>query len=345
MRRPGRMAAGGAKSRQRQGMIVAVCLFGLLVTGAVLEFTRERKPAGDAINAVTTPAVAVNQAFAAPVLRDPGVPVPLQRIQSLNLGTAVTNVVSDGLSPTSGLWNVDTSTDGTTMRALFPRPGQPVTLPTAGAPDAVDAARWTRETGVCAFLIRESRDGRLMVDVRRLSSGAVAGRFETARARRPEGSERTLQVGRWSGPRADLFILDRGRPNDTMQVRVLSGESGFEDVVLSVIVQQGMGFGRRNWNVDLADVAGSGRSDIVFTTRFENTGSGRTEVHALAAQTNYSRFLLQVSTTADAESIAGRRFVTVLRRRQPSWILVNGSNGRAGVYPLAAGPATRTSPR
>lgn len=315
----------GRTSRQRHGDIIALCLFALLVTGAILEFTRERQAADTAQG------------------RDPGVAVPLRPTQSLDLGESLANVVSDDASPTSGLWSIDPGPAATTVRALAPRAGPAVRLQTDGAPDAYDVARWRADAGVCAFLIRDGSQGRLTVDVRQLPSGGRIGLFQTPRVLRPPGSQRTLLMGQWSGSRADLFVLDRSRADDTMQVRVLSGESGFKSVVLAVVVPQP--FDRKDWWVDLADVAGSGRSDIVMTTRFTNTTSRRVEVHALAAQANYSRYLLQVTTTAAATPVAGRRALVVLRRRQPSWLLFNVNTGRGASYPLAAGPPARTSTR
>jgi hypothetical protein len=121
-----------------------------------------------------------------------------------------------------------------------------------------------------------------------------------------------------------------------MRVRVLSGESDFKSTVLDVPVSEGSGFDRGEWALDLLDVTGSGRSDLVFTTRSADTGSGQTEVHVLDAQTKYSGFLFQLPTEVDAAGTSGRRSLTVLLRRQPHWVLVDARTGRARAYPLAA---------
>lgn len=296
---------------------MALCLFGLLLIGTALEFSRER------------PSVAA--------LADPDAPMLLQEGQSLDLGGQVDELTSDGVSPTSGIWSVDSSEEATTVQPRFPRRGTAVRLLTPGGPpDAVDVATWTQQVGVCAFLIRAFRDGRISVDVRPRSGGSRIALLRTARLPRSAGSQRTLQVGRWSGARADLFVIDRSLPDRTMRIRVLSGESDFKKTVLDVSVPQGAGFDRREWALDLLDVTGSGRSDLIFTTRSAGTGSGQTEVHVLDARTNYSRFLLQLPTEVDDARTPGRRFLTVLLRRQPHWVLVDARTGRARAYPLAA---------
>ncbi|MDQ3611283.1 MAG: hypothetical protein M4D85_06690 [Actinomycetota bacterium] len=303
-----------SRSHRREGTIVALCLFGLLLIGTALEFSRERQSVAD-----------VGER-AGPMLGE-----------SLDLGGRVDNLVSDGVSPTSGIWSVESSEAATTVGPRFPRRGPAVRLNTpGGSPDAVDIATCPKQTGVCAFLIRASRDGRLSVDVRRTSGGPRIELLRTARLPRPADSQRTLQVGRWSGDRADLFVIDRDLPDGTMRVRVLSGESDFKSSLLDVVVPQREGFDRRSWALDLVDVTGSGRSDLVFTTRFAATGTGQTEVHVLDARANYSRYLFQLLTDLDAAEASGRRFLTVLRRRQPLWVPIDARTGRARAYLLAA---------
>lgn len=306
-----------SRSHRREGTIVVLCLFGLLLIGTALEFSRER--------------------LSVSALADPDAPMLLQEGQSLDLGGQVDELTSDGVSPTSGIWTVDSSEEATTVQPRFPRRGTAVRLFTPGGPpDAVDVATWTRQTGVCAFLIRAFRDGRVSVDVRRTSGGSRVELLQTAPLPRPAGSQRTLQLGRWSGARDDLFVIDRDLPGGTMRVRVLSGESDFKSTVLDVPVSKGAGFDRGEWALDLLDVTGSGRSDLVFSTRYADTGTGQTEVHVLNAQTNYSGFLFQLPTEVDAAGTSGRRSLTVLLRRQPHWVLVDARTGRARAYPLAA---------
>ncbi len=311
------MGSGPSPLRRREGTIVALCLFGLVLIGTALEFSRER--------------------LSVAALPDRDVPMLLQESQSLDLGGRVDKLASDGASPTSGIWSVDSSEAATTVRSQFPGQGPTVRLTTTGGPpDAIDVATWTQQTGVCAFLVRASGDGRLSVDVRRTPGGSRIALLRTAGLPRAAGSQRMVQVGRWSGARADLFVVDRGRPDGTTRVRVLSGESDFKSTVLDVPLPRRARFDGGEWDLDLLDVTGSGRSDLVFTTRSADTGSDQAEVHVLDAQTNYSRFLIQLPTDVDDAGTSRSRFLTVLLRRQPHWVVIDARTDRARAYPLAA---------
>jgi hypothetical protein len=125
-----------SRSHRREGTIVALCLFGLLLIGTALEFSRER--------------------LSVAALADPDAPMLLQEGQSLDLGGQVDELISDGVSPTSSIRSVDSSEEATTVQPRFPdhprsprfpRRGTAVRLLTPGGPpDAVDVATWTRQT-------------------------------------------------------------------------------------------------------------------------------------------------------------------------------------------------------
>ncbi len=151
-------------------------------------------------------------------------------------------------------------------------------------------------------------------------------------------------LGHWSGPEADLFVLDRAGRARELQVRVLSGETNFRSTLLTVVLDRADGFDRREWGVDLQDLVGSGRSDIIFTSRAPTTGSGRVEVHALSAQTNFSRYLLQVATRHPAAQMAGHRALVIRRHGLAQWLLVDVATGVALPHPLVAGPLPPRSP-
>jgi hypothetical protein len=207
-------------------------------------------------------------------------------------------------------------------------------------------AQLSRRAGPAAALVFARPDESLRVDLWRLSgpSAVRVGRFETVSLSRLPGAQRTVMLGHWSGPRADLFVLDRGTRAGGMQVRVLAGEAHFRSTVLSVTLTKAGGFDRRDWTVDLQDLTGSGRSDIVFTTRAAATGSGRVEVHALAAQTNFSRYLLQVPTTRSPAQMSGHRALVIRRRGRVQWLLVNLATGSSIAHPLLAAPRRPRTP-
>jgi hypothetical protein len=334
---------------RREGWAVAVGLLVVLLAGAALEFSRDRQPAvaGGAATAHRSGASIVHDALGrldAPVLADPGVPVPLRAGAPISLGdrgAPVAGAVTDDRVD-SAVWAVRSADRTTTLRRLVPAPGPARRIPTTRRPEAVDVAAFSRRVGPAAVLVTPGARETLHVDVWRLSGRgrlpALVGRYDTAALARPAGSQRTVMAARWSGPRADLFVLDRAGPGGTMRIRVLSGETNFRSVVLSVDVARAGGFDRRRWSVDLQDVAGSGRADLIFTSRTAATGTGRIEVHVLAAQTNYSRYLLQVPTAHPAEAMTGHRGFAIRVKGQAQWLLVDVARGIAVPHPLIAAP-------
>lgn len=334
--------------QERAGWIVAAVLFALLTAGATLEFTRDRRQAAPRGAPTESIPAALATAFTTPILPDPGVAVPLQPERPIWLpvdrGSAY-SVASDDERPTSNLWAISSTTTTTTVRRLLPTASRAFRLRSARPrPDAVDVAAWIRGKRAHAFLINAETDGQLRIDIHELvENGGRVRRYSARGPRRQRRAQRTLQVGHWSGPRADLFVLDRARTDNTMHVRILSGESGFQSTVLSVSVPEQTGFDRRGWTVDSQDITNSGRSDLVFSTR-GSTNSGSTEVHVLAAQTNYSRFLMQVRAQHPARRSARWQAVTLLQDGQPKWTLVDPQSGTAVPHLLMAVPR-RTAQR
>jgi hypothetical protein len=338
---------GEARSRvraAREGWAVAIGLFVLLLAGAALEFSRERQA-----TAAATPqlpgASLVHlslRALDAPVIVNPGVAVPLHAEAPIPLGASggpvAQSVTDDRVN--SGVWSVQSTDSSTTMRRLYPDTGPLRRLSTTVRPDAVDVAAFTTRVGPVAVLVNAQPDDALHLDLWRLSGAApsLVGRYDTPALARSTGSQRTVMAAHWSGPRMDLFVVDRAGPSGSMQIRVLSGETRFRSVVFSITLRRAGGFDRARWSADLQDVAGSGRSDLVFTSRKPGTGSGRIEVHVLAAQTNFSRYLLQVPTGHPAAEMEGHRALVIRRNGQATWLLVDIAKGTAVPHQLIAAP-------
>ena len=334
----------------RAGWAVAIGLFVLLVAGAALEFSRERRasPAAAAPAGGVALVIEALRDLDAPVIRQTGVNVPLRPRPAVALGVrgAPLRVVLSDDRPDSGVWSAQSTASATTLRRLAPDRGLPLRLPTTQRPDAVDVAQLGPRAGLAAVLVDGRPDGSLHLDVWRLSSPspALARRYVTPRLARLPGSRRTVLLGRWSGPRPDLFVLDRASRARTMRVRVLAGEAGFRSTILSVTLGRADGFDPRKWDVDLQDLTSAGRSDIVFTNRGGATASGNAEVHALAAVTNFSRYLLQVPTSQPAARMAGQRALVIRARGQAQWLLVNPATGAAVAHPLLAAPPPPRTP-
>ena len=139
---------------------MALLVFALLLVGVGMEFLRERPAATSSPpDTAARPAAVLREAITTPILRRPGVPVPLQPNGSFALRGRVDTLVSDDASPNSGIWSVESQTAATTVQRVFPRRAAPLRLWTpAGRPDAVVIAHWTRATGPSVFLIRPTRD-------------------------------------------------------------------------------------------------------------------------------------------------------------------------------------------
>lgn len=329
---------------------MAVSLLALLLLGAALEFSRERREVPK-VAETSGGSRLVQEALRdldTPVIRETGVSIPLQAKTPFSLGARgrpLDGLISDD-RPDSGVWSAESTASTTTLRRLAPDRGGLLRLPTPARPDAIDVAQFSSQIGLAAVLVNGRSDGSLHVDVWRVSGSArsLLGRYDTPAIPRAEGSQRTVLLGRWSGPKADLFVLDRASRNAVMEVRVLAGESDFRSTAFSIRLDRAKGFDRRLWAVDLQDLAGSGRSDIVFTSRGGTTGSGNIEVHALSGQTNFSRYLLQVPTSRPVASMAGHRALVIHARGQAEWLFVDVATGLAIAHPLLAVPGPPSTP-
>jgi hypothetical protein len=342
--------AGGSRRRNLRGWLIAGLLLCLLIAIAGMEFGRDRRAATAAeAGPDRAPAFQIASVLSKPVIEDVGLPLPVASAGSLRAperGSALRTLVSDDDEPTSGMWSVSTNPGRTSVRRLLPTAGARTDIVTAGEPEAVDVARWRRDGPVAAFLLDERRDGTVAVDVHDPArGGSRIGRYVAQVPPRPPGAERTLQIGHWTGDRADLYVVDRALPGGEARVEILSGESGFRSTVLAVPVLVGSGFPRRAWSMDLRDVAGTSLADIVFTSRSSRTESKRVEVHVLASQTLYSRFLLQVPTANAAQDSPPERTLTGTIADRPVWLLIHPATGQVRVHPLRAPAPERRARR
>jgi hypothetical protein len=122
----------------------------------------------------------------------------------------------------------------------------------------------------------------------------------------------------------DIFVIDR--MHHATQLLVLSAASGYKQVALNTRIP--LGPIDDNWDFSVAP------NRDLFAVKKRNTDSGRTEVHVLAANTNYQRFSLQ---TGVPHPPTGNWFFAVAENRDLFGIKKsNVDSGRTEVHVMAA---------
>jgi hypothetical protein len=224
-----------------------------------------------------------------------------------------------------------------TISPLSSGPAEALTRPVAFEmrfqPSSVQVGAFGGVDRQVAFAMADRRN-RILVEEHDLGRGGrVLDRIVSAIVGRAIRAQRDLRIGTWSGTRPDLFVIDRGQPNRTMRIRILSGESRFQKQLLDVTApHQGAGFPQRQWSVDVGRV-GSGRPDIILVTRYAHTGSGSTEVHVLSGDTKYSEFRLEVPSVLPGGA-GEREMVFGYRNGAPTWFSVVKASGRVQPFTL-----------
>jgi hypothetical protein len=118
-----------------------------------------------------------------------------------------------------------------------------------------------------------------------------------------ESDRRNYLVADWSGPRPDLFVLDRDANRHKVRskrpwiIRIYSGESDFKKLVLETRIR--LNLSRRlsepEWWVDVGyqdkrKPKREPKPNLVLVTRGRKTGSSQTEVHILSGRSQFNHF-------------------------------------------------------
>jgi hypothetical protein len=226
--------------------------------------------------------------------------------------TTATRFATDGdLEGGAGLWSVERAGDGVRMSSWRLRGGGIVAGPAhvlPGVADAtVDVGRWSQAHPSVAMTARSVAGG-VRVVVHGLEAGAPLVRQGVATGLPPAPREgRFLAFARWSGRRPDLFVIDAAAEQEHMLVRAYSGESGFRELVLFVMVPFG-GFPLSRWAVDVGAVNGAA-ADLAIVSRNAATATGKAEIHVATATSGYQAWAQQAPLPLDARESAGRRFL------------------------------------
>lgn len=125
----------------------------------------------------------------------------------------------------------------------------------------------------------------------------------------PAHVARQIEVSRWSGAIADLFVIDLSAPPTRIRVRVFSGESGFQAKLVDVRTRPLAS----SWTYLSVDVGrlGGPKPDLLVVDR--RGQSGRLELHLASGESRYQHFVLDVPTEIRARD-AGRYRVLLAAR-------------------------------
>ena len=151
---------------------------------------------------------------------------------------------------------------------------------------------------------------------------------------------RDFFVARWSGPRPDLFVIDRdvyrSRPPSRRPwaIRVYAGESGFKTVAFETTIPQWLS--KRLSQGDFWLDVGTRRQpkpSLVLVTK-GRTGTDQTEIHVLSGKSRFRRFTLHTGTDLPDQIGLSRRFIFRSEQRGGSVLMVQIRHGRLSLVPL-----------
>jgi hypothetical protein len=152
---------------------------------------------------------------------------------------------------------------------------------------------------------------------------------------------RDFFVAHWSGPRPDLFVIDRDvnrrHPLSPLRwsIRIYSGESGFEKLAFETSIKKSISkrLSRRDWWVNVG-VRRSPKPSLVLVTRGGRTGTGQTEVHVLSGRSGFHRFTLHTGTELPERDGRTRRFVFQSDRSGGVVFMTEIRHGRLRLVPV-----------
>lgn len=157
----------------------------------------------------------------------------------------------------------------------------------------------------------------------------------------PQKSDRRdFFVARWSGPRPDLFVIDRNvnrrrqRHPRRWVVRIYSGESGFRQLVFQASLQKKLSkqLSQVNWWLDVG-LRRQPKPSLVLIARGE-TGTEQTEVHILSGHSRFRRFTLHAITELPDEEGPDRPFVYQSERHGGAVLMAVNRRGRLTLVPV-----------
>jgi hypothetical protein len=157
---------------------------------------------------------------------------------------------------------------------------------------------------------------------------------------RQKNDRREFFVARWSGPRPDLFVLDRDvnqrhpQSRRPWRIRIYSGESGFKQLAFETSLKKRLSrdFSQGDFWIDVGNRR-QPKASVVLMTKGE-TGTGQTEVHVLSGHSGFRRFTLESGTELKDRIGLQRRFIFESERRGGTVYLVRNPDGHLSLVPV-----------
>jgi hypothetical protein len=277
--------------------------------------------------------------------------LPSKRLVGVTVAPGSTVVTSTDPDAPADLWVIShRGTKVEVVGAQMPRPHNPrgvrqrvltpsvrTTLGTLGG-KPIDVEEWLG-SGPALFVVSSPRRSPTL---RVLSLRSGRPLLESRVPLPPRRTDsRDLFVARWSGPRPDLFVIDRDvnrrRPKSPhlWSTRIYSGESGFKKLVFQTSIRKKLSkqLSQRDWWLDVG-LRRQPKPSLVLVTRGKRTGTGQTEVHVLSGHSGFHRFTLHAGTELPERDGLTRRFVFQSDRRGGAVLMTEIRDGRLRLVPV-----------
>lgn len=278
--------------------------------------------------------------------------LPTKRVVGIEVAPGSMLVTSTNTRAAANLWIVSRQGAGTKVVGVWVPPshvGRAVrhralgvelrtTLRHLGG-EPVDVEDWPG-TGPVLFVVSSPRGS---PSLRLLSLRSDKPVLESTIPLPPQASDRRdFFVARWSGPRPDLYVVDRDvnrhRPSSARpwSIRIYSGESGFKTLAFETSIQKRISkqLSQRDWWLDVG-TRRQPEPSLVFVTKGERkTGTDQTEVHVLSGHSKFRRFSLHTGTELPERSGRTRRFVYQSEERGGAVLMMQIIDGQLKLVPI-----------
>lgn len=161
-----------------------------------------------------------------------------------------------------------------------------VKVPKLTQRERFDVGTWTQ--GPALFEMKLGPNS-ILTTVTNLGKHVFAESRAKALLPEPPSGHRDVAIATYSGALPDLYVVDRGRRRERVEITVLSGESGFRKVIMSRRAPI-RNLDPKNWAVDVSRVIGRRPSLLSFSRA--GTGSGHPEEHVLNGNSGFRTFAL-----------------------------------------------------
>jgi oligosaccharide repeat unit polymerase len=199
-------------------------------------------------------------------------PEPYPLVASIQLPATVANAreaMTDSDLPLDNqpLYWVNTRGTVAELSSFEPRgnsgtaqPPRRIQVPGLGADTSFDVGAWPpwRNLALYSFTQRKG-DLKIEISPQRTSEGRTQTLYAPV-AKPDDGAVNQFMIATWGGDKPDLFVLTRGSSRSRAEIRVLTGESGFQrQALVNPLPFRGLGPGE--WSADIAQLASIADND------------------------------------------------------------------------------------